>query len=99
MLLEKIDQWEAELLEQGREQGREQGFAQGREQGREQGIAREKALLCRLAARKFGPEAAARLAASLAGVTDAERLAEAGEWIVDCTTSAELLARVDCAGS
>ena len=91
MLLEKIDQWEAEFLEKGREQG----FAQGREQG----IAREKALLCRLAARKFGPEAASRLSASLAGVTDAERLDEAGEWIVDCTTSAELLARVDCTGS
>ena len=86
MLLEKIDRWEAEILERGIERGLEQGI--------EQGIERQRALLHRLAARRFGPAAAERLSAVLAGVTDADRLAEAGEWIVDCATTADFLARV-----
>ena len=48
----------------------------------------------RLAERRFGAAAAERLAAALAGVTDADRLAEAGESIVDCATTADFLARV-----
>ena len=46
MLAEKIDRWGAEILEQGIEQG----------------IERQKALLRRLAERRFGPAAAERLA-------------------------------------
>ena len=83
VLAEKIDRWGAEILERGIEQGIEQ----------------EKALLHRLASRRFGPAAAERLSAALAGVTDANRLAEAGEWIVDCATAAEFLDRVGRAGS
>ena len=86
VLLEKIDRWEAEILERGIEQGIEQG------------IERQRALLHRLAERRFGPAAAERLSAALAGVTDADRLAEAGEWIVDCATVADFLARVSRAG-
>ena len=48
-----------------------------------------------LAERRFGPAAAERLSAALAAVTDADRLAEAGEWIVDCATAADFLARVE----
>ena len=91
VLMEKIDRWEAEILEQGIEQGIERGI--------EQGIDRQRALLHRLAERRFGPAAAERLSAVLAGVTDADRLAEAGEWIVDCATTADFLARVSRAGS
>ena len=91
VLAEKIDRWGAEILERGIEQGVERGI--------EQGIEQEKALLHRLAERRFGPAAAARLSAALAGVTDANRLAEAGEWIVDCATTAEFLDRVSRAGS
>ena len=91
MLLEKIDRWEAEILERGIERGLEQGI--------EQGIERQRALLHRLAARRFGPAAAERLSAVLAGVTDADRLAEAGEWIVDCATTADFLARVSRTGA
>ena len=54
-----------------------------------------KALLHRQAERRFGPAAAERLSAVLAAVTDADRLVEAGEWIVDCTTVADFLARVE----
>ncbi len=99
VLLEKIDRWGEEILErgikQGIEQGVEQGIQQGVEQGVKQGIEREKALLRHQAERRFGPAAAERLSAALAAVTDADRLAEAGEWIVDCATAADFLARVE----
>ena len=56
-------------------------------------------LLHRLAERRFGPAAAERLSAVLVGVTDADRLAEAGGWIVDSATTAEFLAHVSRAGA
>ena len=87
VLLEKIDRWGEEILERGIKQGIEQGV--------EQGIKREKALLRHQAERRFGPAAAERLSAALAAVTDADRLAEASEWIVDCATAADFLARVE----
>ncbi len=68
------------------EEGREQGIAQGR--------AEERALLCRLAERKFDAATARRLAAALEDVADAGRLAQVGDWIIECGTAADLLARV-----
>ena len=59
----------------------------------------ERALLVRQAARRFGAAAAERLAALLPRIDDPDRLAEAGDWIVDCATDAELLARVEALGS
>ena len=98
MLAEQVREWTEEWVEEGRAQGREQGIAQGREQGREQGIAQgraeERALLCRQAERKFDAATARRLAAALEDVADAGRLAEVGDWIIECGTAAELLARV-----
>ena len=76
------------------ERGRVQGIEQGRVQGIEQGRHEERTLLCRLAARKFGGDASDRLAAALAGVTDPDRLAPVGDWIIECATAADLLARV-----
>ena len=64
------------------------------EQGIEQGRREERALLCRLAARKFDAGAGEGLAAALAGVTDPDRLARVGDWIIECATASELLARV-----
>ena len=86
MLEETVQDW----VEQGRAQGIEQGIERGIEQGRNE----ERALLCRLAGRKFGDRAAERLAAALAGVDDPRRLAEVGDWIIECATAAELIARV-----
>ena len=68
-------------------------------EGREQGRSEERALLCRLAARKFDTDTAQRLAAALAEVVDPERLAEVGDWIVECGMEADLLARVARLGS
>ena len=97
MLRETVREWTREWLEQGRAQGMEQGRAQGIEQGRAQGIEQardeERALLCRQAARKFDGDAA-ELAAELAGVTDAEGLGRVGDWIIECATASDLLARV-----
>jgi predicted transposase/invertase (TIGR01784 family) len=78
MLAETVQEWTAEWVEQGREQGREQG---------------QRELLCRQAARKFDAAAAERLAARLEGVEDADRLAQVGDWIIECETAAELFAR------
>ena len=83
----------AQGVERGREQGFEQGRERGREQGFEQGLAAERELLCRLAMRKFGAGAAERLAGLLAGIGDTRRLAEVGDWIIDCATGDDLIAR------
>ena len=82
MLSENVQEWTKQWVEQGRAQGVEQGRAD------------ERALLCRQAARKFDAAAGQQLAAALADVTDAGRLAQVGEWIIECGTAAELLARL-----
>ncbi len=82
MLAEQVQEWTAQWV------------AEGREQGLEQGRAEERALLCRLAARKFDTATARRLADALADVADPERLAQVGDWIIECGTEADLLARV-----
>ena len=45
------------------------------------------------AARKFDAATAAALARRLEAVTDAHRLAEVGDWIIDSDTGADLLER------
>ena len=97
MLAERAKQWTEEWLRQGREQGleqgREQGLELGLERGLERGRAEERALLCRLASRRFGAETGERLSGLLGRLTDPERLAEVGDWVIECGTGAELLDR------
>ena len=93
-LEERVAEWPKQWFREGVEQGLEQGREQGLEQGREQGLVQQRALLFRLATRRFGAETAGRLSEALARVADPERLAEAGEWLVRCDTGVELLARV-----
>ena len=76
-----------------RAEGVARGIERGIEQGIEQGLAAERELLRRQAARKFGAGTAGRLAGLLAGVGDADQLAQAGDWIIDCATGEELIAR------
>ena len=80
MLAETVQEWTAEWVEQGREQGREQG---------------QRELLCRQAAGKFDAAASDRLAAKLEGVQDADRLAQVGDWIIECETADDLFARFE----
>ena len=68
---------------------------EARAEGLAEGIEHQRALLRRQAARRFGEETAAPLSARLARIDDPERLAEVGDWIVDCATGAELLARTE----
>ena len=52
------------------------------------------AVMRRMAARKFGSETADRLAERLAKIADPERTGEIGEWLIECNSGEELLARV-----
>ena len=86
---ERVRAWQ----DQYRAEGRAEGIERGIEQGLERGLAAERDLLCRQAARKFGAGTADRLAGLLAHVGDTGRLAQVGDWIIDCATGAELIAR------
>ena len=91
-------EWEARVMERGREQGIAQGREQGVTQGREQGITQGRAegrreLLCRQAERRFGPETAVRLADYMAEAGGVEELIQVGDWILDCGSGRELLDR------
>ena len=84
---DRVRAWREADREQGREQGRAEGF--------EKGIAQERALLRRLIERKFGADTAERAASLLAGIGEPERLADVGDWIIDCASGDELIARLE----
>ena len=105
VLAAKVRKWGDELnqqwLEKGREEGirrgREEGIRRGREEGirrgREEGIRRERALVLRMAGRRFGSTVAERLAPVLDELSDAERIAAVADAVVECETGEEFLAR------
>ncbi len=82
-------------LEQGLERGLERGLEQGLERGLEQGLEHERALLCRMAALRFGAETSERLAVLLANVVDPEQLADIGDRLVQCRADEEFLTQVE----
>ena len=90
---DRVRAWQEAERAQGLAQGRAEGVAQGRAEGVEQ----ERMLLRRLTERKFGVETAERLSALLAGMAEPERLADIGDWIIDCASGDELIARVKSA--
>ena len=81
-------------LQQGLEQGREEGREQGLEQGRGEFLERQRAMLLRQAARKFGAGTAASLEAVLTGIDDPRRLDEIGDRLIDSASGDELLSCV-----
>ena len=83
----------AEERELGLAEGRELGLVQGRELGLAQGREFERIRLRRQAALKFGAGTADQLAERLADLT-AEDLDRVGDWIIECESGDELLARV-----
>ena len=83
MLAERVKEW----CEEARVRGIEQGIERGR--------AEERALLCRWAARKFDPGTGARLSGLLDRLTAPGPLGEVGDWMIECDTGADLLARVE----
>ena len=82
MLAETLDEWAEEKFRQGRVAGMERGRFEG-----------ERALLVRLAQRRFGADIAEALSKLVGGVDDPDRLAEMGDLVVDCATGRELLDR------
>ena len=74
---------------------READREQGREQGRAEGVEQEQALLLRQIERKFGADTAERAAPLLAGIGEPGRLADVGEWIIDCFSGDEFVARLE----
>ena len=85
--------WQAEeAARELRREGREQGLEQGRAQGLEQGLADKRALVVRLAGRRFGSETAERLRRVLAA-SGPEAVDQAADAVVDCDTGDKLLAR------
>ena len=67
----------------------------GREQGVREGLERERALLRRQTALRFGTDVAERASELLERTTDPDRLEEIGELIVRCETGSEFLASMD----
>ena len=97
MLEENVREWTREWLEQGIEQGRAEGLEQGIEQGRAEGL--EQSANCGRcsAVRRRGSSMPARPRGwppRSPASPDPDRLARVGEWIVECATASELLARV-----
>ena len=82
----------ARLYAEGRMEGRMEGRAEGRLEGR---LVAERELLGRQTARKFGGDVSERLAPLLARIDDPERLAEAGDLIIDCATGDDLISRLN----
>ena len=80
-LEERVSQWPAQWIREGLERGLEH----------------ERALLCRMTASRFGGTTAERLSGMLARITDPERLADIGDWLVRYDTGKEFLARADSA--
>ena len=87
MLRERVKEW----MEEERSEGRAEGRADGR--------ARQVELMRRMAARKFGYDTAAHLAERLEHVHDSERVAEIGEWLIECESGEALLERLEGVGS
>ena len=96
---EYVEQRSESAFKQGVAEGVERGIEKGVERGIEESLERElrrdRALLLRQAARKFDAETAARLSVLLERIDDPERFADIGEYLVDCATGAELIARVE----
>ena len=99
---ETIEEWRREAVADGHAEGRAQGHAEGRAQGHAEGravghpegIARQRAMLCRQAERRFGSDTAADLARLLADVSAPERLESIGDAVIDCESGDALIAAV-----
>ena len=81
-------------LEERVAQWPKQWFQEGLDEGIEQGIQHERALLCRMAASRYGAATAEHLSVSLARIADPDRLADVGDWLVRCDTGEDFLSRV-----
>ena len=94
LLARRMDEAIDESRVRGLAEGKEQGLAEGKEQGLAEGKEQQRAMLLRLAARKFDANTAARLEALLAVVDDPGRLAGIVDHVIDSDDGDEMLSRV-----
>ena len=91
---ERLQKYYDDLERQAVERGLEQGLEQGELRAREQFLAEERALLRRMAERRFGSAIADRLATVLAHIADNDGFAAVGDAIVDSASGDELIERI-----
>ena len=97
-----LDKMKAQSYQEGYKESYQESYKEGFEQGLELGrqevheeIREEKLdLVRRITAWRFGADTARRLDPLLVGIKDPERLSSVFDWLVDCTTGPELLARL-----
>lgn len=98
VLAERMKEWRRDLLREGMAAGRREGMAAGRQEGmaagRREALVQQREMLCRQATARFGSRTGRAIAPLLADVGDPHRLAQAGDWVVCCASSAELLERL-----
>ena len=75
------------------------GLRQGRAEGVEMGIEQQRSSLGRQVAAKFGPDSARRFAPLLAGVAEADKLANLAVALLKADSEAELVAEVERIGT
>ena len=92
--LEAMGSLLAQRMDEAIDESRVRGLAEGKEQGLAEGKEQQRAMLLRLAARKFDADTAARLEALLATVDDPGRLAGIADHVIDSDDGDELLSRV-----
>ena len=90
-LVERIAQWPEQWHREGVAEGRREGVAEGRREGVAEGAARQRALLCRFAAMRFGDAVGGRVERLLADTEDWDRLAAAGELIGTARSESALI--------
>ena len=106
MLEQAITEWRNAALAEGKSLGRSEGRSEGIREGRAEGmlagrvageregrVEGERAMLQRVAARRFGTAAGDALAALLGEVADVRRLDAIGDLVADCASADELLRR------
>ena len=84
LLEARAKEWEAQWFREGHEQG----VAEGRVEGRA-------GLLQGQIVRKFGRPEGERVSALIERIRDPDQLARIGEWLIECETASDLLARVE----
>ena len=88
-----------EAQEKFRTEGRQQGIEQGIEQATHELRAAERARLGRQAARKFGRRAGEGLTAYLSDRHESADFERVLDWIIDCQSEAEILAKLSANGA
>ena len=82
------------IAAQGRAEGRKEGLEEVRAEARAQGLERERSLLRRLVAWRYGTDTEQQVNPLLAATQDPERLTNVGNWIMECATGQDLLERL-----